>query len=269
MIFTVLGVKGGVGKSTVSMGISAWTATKKSVLLIDGDPRVRSVELKLCPQGKYSLSDVMAGKKRWDQAICRSTLAIAKKKPAYPNLYIIPAGKAFLPPAETKIDQIKMAGKILDKMFDEASEKFDHVVIDTPPSVSYEHLLLTAAGDRIVYVCEANDDSILATKLVAKDLSRIFELPSAGIVLSKLMAPEELGIWKKKAEQIAPLLGVVPFDPKVDDAFRRNLPVVAAYPDSDASISLKEITEKLIEEKGTRASIEERLEKVIARLRRG
>jgi flagellar biosynthesis protein FlhG len=264
VIFTVLGVKGGVGKSTVSMGISLWMAKEKRVLLIDGDPRVRSVELKLCPGAKASLSDVMSGKKRWREAVCRCTLA--GRKP--PKLFIMPAGRRFMPPAETKLERLRLAGRILDRMFEEASRKFDHVVIDTPPSVSYEHLLLTAAGERIVYVCEANDDSILATQLVARDLSRVFELPPAGVVLCKLMEMRELGMWREKAEKIAPLLGVVPFDARVDEAFRRNLPVVAAYPKCHASLSLKQITEKLIGERGVRVSVEERLEKVIARLRR-
>jgi flagellar biosynthesis protein FlhG len=265
MIFTVLGVKGGVGKSTVSMGVSLWMSKKKQVLLIDGDPRVRSVELKLCPRGKGSLSDVMSGKKRWNEAISACALPGRKKSP-FPKLSLMPAGRVFLPPAETKLDRIKLAGRVLDEMFDEASERFDHVVIDTPPSVSYEHLLLTAAGEKIVYVCEANDDSILATKLVARDLSRVFELPPAGVVLSKLMERSELEMWKDKVEEIAPLLGVVPFDPRVDESFRRNLPVVVAYPNCDASLSLKEIAEKLMAERGVRVSIEERLEKIITRL---
>jgi MinD-like ATPase involved in chromosome partitioning or flagellar assembly len=266
MIFTVLGVKGGVGKSTISMGVSLWMSKKKRVLLIDGDPRVRSVELKLCPEVRGSLSDVMSGKKHWTEAVSKCTLA-GEVKPAYPKLSIMPAGRAFLPPAETRLDRIKLGGRILDEMFDEVSKRFDHVVIDTPPSVSYEHLLLTAAGERIVYVCEANDDSILATKLVARDLSRVFELPPAGVILSKLMERGELEMWKNKSEEIAPLLGVVPFDARVDESFRRNLPVVAVHPRCEASISLKEIAEKLVGEKGARVSVEERLEKIIARLR--
>jgi MinD-like ATPase involved in chromosome partitioning or flagellar assembly len=73
-------------------------------------------------------------------------------------------------------------------------------------------------------------------------------------------------MWKEKAEEVAPLLGVIPFDPRVDESFRRNLPVVAAYPNCDASLSLKKIAEKLMTERGVRVSIEERLEKIIARL---
>jgi MinD-like ATPase involved in chromosome partitioning or flagellar assembly len=267
VIFTVLGVKGGVGKSTLAMGISLWMSKKKRVLLIDGDPRVRSVELKLCPKWKGSLSDVMSGEKHWTEAISKCALP-RRGKPLYPNLFIMPAGKTFLPPAETKLDRIRLAGKILDEMFGEVYRKFAHVVIDTPPSVSYEHFLLTAAGEKTIYVCEANDDSILAAEMVAKDLSRVFELPPAGIVLSKLMDRSELEVWSRKAERVAPLLGVIPFDARVDESFRRNLPVVAAHPDCEASLSLKEIAEKLSVEKGARFSVVERLEKIIARLRR-
>jgi len=266
MIFTVLGVKGGVGKSTVSMGIALWMAEKKKVLLIDGDPTVRSVEIKLCPGRNSSLSSVMSGKKKWTEAVFECG-PLGKKENPYPNLEIMPAGKSFLPPAETKIERIKLAGKILDEMFDEASKKFDHIIIDTPPSVSYEHLLLTAAGEKIVYACEANDDSITATKLVAEDLSRIFELSPAGVVLSKIIDHGEMESWKKKAEEIAPILGIIPFDEKADEAFSKNLPVVAAYPKSEASLALKEIADKLSSEKGTRISIEDRLDNLITRLR--
>lgn len=249
-VFSVLGIKGGVSKSTLAMGLSIWISKLKPnwhVLLIDGDLHVRSAELKMCPARDVTLADVLAGKRSWEDAVYTCQLVIENKL-LYPNLAIIPAGGRFLPQMKggSALAYLDQTRRIFNKMMRILREKFDTIIIDTPASVSYEHLILTAIADQIIYVCEANDDSIDSTLTTARGLVSFMEVEAAGVVLSKVMDDVDTAPWVKKANKIAQVLGIVPFDPAVDDAFRDNLPVVAAYPNSPASLSIKEIAKKLL-----------------------
>lgn len=248
-VFSVVGTKGGVSKTTVAMGVAIWMSLikqKERVLLVDGDQHVRSVELKMCPTSDASLTDVLAGKRSWEAAVYTCQL-VSDDELLYPNLAIMPAGGRFLPLGRLEVaERFMRAAKTLDAAFSKLREKFNRIIIDTPASVSYEHILLTGVSDRIVYVCEANDDSISSTLATAQGLSRLMDIGAAGVVISKVMKGVALSTWVKKAARIAPVLGVVPFDEAVDRAFRDNLPVVAAYPKSPASLAIKGIAKKLL-----------------------
>ncbi len=261
MILTVLGVKGGVGKSTVSMGLAIWLARlRRRVLLLDGDPRVRSIELKLRPRGKGSLFDILSGRLGWREA------AHPCSKVGLPNLSVIPAGRVFFPPGADWLERLREAARRIDEVLAEVREEFQWMIIDTPPSVGYEHMLLTSMGERVLYVCEPNDDSIQSTQAAASDLARICGLKPAGVVLSKVLDPRDIRSWRRKASRIAPVLGVVPFDRAAERAFRRNMPVVIDAPKSSSSISLRRIAQRLLRLRAERASVEQRINLLLERL---
>jgi MinD-like ATPase involved in chromosome partitioning or flagellar assembly len=263
VITTILGTKGGVGKSTIAIGISIFLSKKGRTLLIDGDPHVRSVELKLAPGMPKSLVDVMRGKASWKQAVYRCSLR-GDGKPLYPDLAVMPAGASFLPPIGE--GTLAEASRRLDGILSEASKKFRYIVIDTPASISYEHILLTAAGDGIIYVCEANDDSILAAKQTAEGMERLLDTPPTGVVLSKVPKGLKAEAWRRKAEQVAPVLGVVPADPRVDEAFRRNLPLDAFAPDCEANLAIGRIAEALSKIRGGKVRVREKIEGAVRKL---
>ena len=92
--YTIVGTKGGVSKSTLAMGLSIWISRlkpKQHVLLIDGDPHIRSAELKMCPVSDVKLVDVLAGEKSWEDAVYQCELA-SEGKALFPNLAVMPAG---------------------------------------------------------------------------------------------------------------------------------------------------------------------------------
>jgi MinD-like ATPase involved in chromosome partitioning or flagellar assembly len=264
MIFTVLGTKGGVGKSSLAIGISIHLSKKARTLLIDGDPHVRSVELKLAPGMEHSLVDYMRGRAGWKDVVYRCSLE-KDGKLLYPDLAVVPAGASFLPPIGEGEGLLRGAEK-LEGMLKQASKKFGYIVIDTPASVSYEHILLTAAGDGIVYVCEANDDSILAAKATAGGMQRLLDVPPTGVVLSRVPPRVKAEPWVRKASEIAPVLGVIPFDPQLDEAFRRNLPVDAFAPESKANLAFTEVARKLSEMKGGKIAVKERIDGALDRI---
>lgn len=268
-VISVSGTKGGTGKSTVAMGITIWISKlrEKPILLIDGDLHVRSVELKMCPVRDVTLADVLAGKKSWEDAVYACELESGGEL-LYPKLAVLPAGGRFLPPmkAGSHLAYLDLTRRIFSRMISDLREKFGTIIIDTPASISYEHLILIAVADRILYVCEPNDDSIKATLATAQGLMRLMEIEPAGVVLNRVPASIDVKPWLEKASKIAPVLGTVPDDDSVDDAFRDNLPVVAAYPDCPASLALKEIAKKLLKIKLKPAELPRRLDLAIKKV---
>jgi len=248
-VITVVGTKGGTGKSTAAMGISIWMSrlTDEWILLIDGDIHVRTIGLKMCPMTDVTLSEVMEGKAQVEDAIYLCQLE-SNGKPLYDSLAILPAGGRFLPSMRgNPIEFIEYTKRKFDQMMKKLKKNFSRIIVDTPASMSFEHLILTAIADGIVYVVEPNEDSITSTLQTARGLKEFMEVEPIGTVINRMPHYKSYQDWVKRAGEIAPVLGTVPEDEAVDRAFTADLPVVAAYPDSSASLALRGIASKLLD----------------------
>lgn len=264
-VLTVVGTKGGVSKSTLAMGLAIWISKlrpKQWCLLVDGDMHVRSVELKMCRAHDATLKDVLAGERSWEAAVYACELENERGELLYPNLAVLPAGGRFMPPMKgSLLEHFELAKGVFGEMIRGLRKRFGHILVDTPASVGLEHLFLTASADAIIYVCEPNEDSISSTLTTAEELRDLLGVEALGVVLSRVPEGLDVGPWEEKAEGIAPVLGVIPEDPRVGEAFRKNLPVVAVYPNSPASLAMKEIAQKVLAARVRESSLTDRLER--------
>ena len=114
-VVLVMGLIPGVGKSFVSLNLAAVVAASgKKVLLIDADMR-RGV---IHSRANFGLVDVLVGKATLDTAAA----------PKYDdNLFVMNAGKTKLAACEL------LRSNAMDRLLKEAREKFDLVIVDTPP----------------------------------------------------------------------------------------------------------------------------------------
>lgn len=264
-VLAILGTKGGVSKSTLAMGLAIWISKlrpKNRCLLIDGDMHVRSVELKMCRVHDATLKDVLAREKPWETAVYTCELEDEAGELLYPKLAVLPAGGRFMPPMrESPLVYLEMAKRLFKNMIGGLRKDFKYIIIDTPASVGFEHFILTASADAVIYVCEPNEDSINSTLTTSEELKNLMGVRALGVVLSRVPANIDARPWIKKAKQIAPLLGVIPEDPKVSAAFRENLPVVAAYPESPASSVMEKIARKVLGATVGRVEVGQKLER--------
>ena len=114
-VLLVMGLIPGVGKSFVSLNLAAvLAASGKKVLLIDADMR-RGV---IHSGAKFGLADVLVGLATLDTAISPKHAD---------NLFVMNAGKTKLAACEL------LRGDAMDKLLKEARQKFDMVIVDTPP----------------------------------------------------------------------------------------------------------------------------------------
>ncbi len=128
------------GKTTTSLNSSVVLAQKGSrVLLIDADMRRPSVHKALALGPRTGLSNVLTGSATLQQAVIRYD--------RLPNLYVLPAGTPPPNPAEL------LASVQMGEMLADLRAQYDHIVIDTPPTLSVtDAVILSTRADTVVLV---------------------------------------------------------------------------------------------------------------------
>jgi succinoglycan biosynthesis transport protein ExoP len=128
------------GKTTTSINTAVVLAQKGvRVLLIDADLRRPTIHKTLGMGPHSGLSNVLTGSTTLEQAITRTAVL--------PNLFVLAAGTPPPNPAEL------LASSNMKNVLDQLKEQFDHIVIDTPPSLSVtDAVVLSARADAVILV---------------------------------------------------------------------------------------------------------------------
>lgn len=128
------------GKTTTSINTAVVLAQKGvRVLLIDADLRRPSIHKTLGMGPHSGLSNVLTGSTTLDKAITPTTLL--------PNLFVLPAGTPPPNPAEL------LASSNMKDVLGRLSEEYDHIVIDSPPTLSVtDAVVLSPRADAVVLV---------------------------------------------------------------------------------------------------------------------
>jgi len=148
-ILAIANQKGGVGKTTTSVNLSAsLQATKRRVLLIDMDPQgnatmgsgIEKAEL------EYSVYDFLMGEASFDQVVVTTPEAGFDMLPANGDLVA----------AEIELLEIDRRERRLKELLSNVGERYDFIVIDCPPSLTMLTLnaLVAAQGVIIPMQCE-------------------------------------------------------------------------------------------------------------------
>jgi polysaccharide biosynthesis transport protein len=128
------------GKTTTSINCAVVLAQKGvRVLLIDADLRRPSIHKTLGMGPRSGLSNVLTGSTTLEQAITRTSIL--------PNLFVLPAGTPPPNPAEL------LASSNMRDVLAQLREQYDHIVVDTPPSLSVtDAVVLSPRADAVILV---------------------------------------------------------------------------------------------------------------------
>jgi succinoglycan biosynthesis transport protein ExoP len=159
------------GKTTTSVNTAIVLAQKGTrVLLIDADLRRPSIHKALGMGPRIGLSNVLTGGATLQQATVRSTLL--------PNLYILPAGTPPPNPAEL------LASAPMFDLLAEVREQYDHIVVDTPPTLSVtDAVVLSTRADAVVLVIRSAQTTKPALRR-ARDILAQVNARVAGVLMN-------------------------------------------------------------------------------------
>ncbi|HEY6766234.1 MAG TPA: CpsD/CapB family tyrosine-protein kinase, partial [Candidatus Sulfotelmatobacter sp.] len=159
------------GKSTTSINCAVVLAQKGvQVLLIDADLRRPSIHKTLGMGPRSGLSNVLTGSTTLRQAITVSTVM--------PNLHILPAGTPPPNPAEL------LASTNMRDVLEELRSQYDHIVVDTPPSLSVtDAVVLSTRADAVVLVIRSGQTTKQALRR-ARDILTQVNAKVSGVLLN-------------------------------------------------------------------------------------
>ncbi len=193
--------KGGVGKTTVAVQLSAQLAKKgQRVVLFDADFGLNNVDVTAGVENlvTYDLVDVIEGRCRAKQALVRH--------PQYPNLFILTsshsAPERYVSPQSLKI--------VLEGL----SPLFDFIIVDCPAGIDEGFHRAVATADEAIVVTSPHISSLRdADKVIT--LLKSYRLQALSLVVNKVrgdlllagdcLSPKEIVELLK-----TPIIGVLP-----------------------------------------------------------
>lgn len=167
-IITMATLKGGSGKTMNAFNIAGILAEKKKVLLVDVDPQCNlssNCGIDIADTTTYTIKDVYDNLPK-DQP---DAVDLITKAPieALPKLDVIPSS-IFLFQTEKNLYTKSDRERILEKYFNknaETFEKYDYIIIDTNPSMSFTNVNAFLIADEIILSCDVSSNSLTGAEL--------------------------------------------------------------------------------------------------------
>lgn len=246
-IISIINQKGGVGKTTTAVNLSAYLADKgKKTLLIDEDSQGNSTSgLSRSVTFEKSLYDVLLNDTFPEEAVVKTAIR---------KLHLLPAS-IDLAGAEIEIAPLAERESLLKRKIEPLREQYDYIIIDCPPSLGLMTLNALVASDSIIipiqaefYALEGLSQLVKTVQVVSRRMNP--RLHILGILLTMFDGRTNLSL--QVAEEVKKYFGskvfrtVIPRTVKLSEAPSFGEPVLTYAPKSKGAEAYKKLSREVL-----------------------
>ena len=247
-IISIANQKGGVGKTTTAVNLSAALAESgMKVLAIDFDPQGNMTSGMGIEEYEYSVYDFVMDKCSLEQAV-HSTYS--------EHLFLIPSN-IDLSGAEIELLDMEERQKVLKKKVEQLKDQYDYIIIDCPPSLSILTVNALTASDSVLipiqceyYAMEGLNQMLKSIQLIRKKLNK--NLLVEGILFTMYDGRNRLsqqvveGVREALKERIFKTM--IPRNVRLAEAPSYGMPVTEYDSRSSGSESYRKLAAELMKE---------------------